>query len=262
MSELKSEGECLYCKEKLLKAGINRHLQKHLTDKVKDGRPGKSFLLKVESNPRWGDSPYFLSLWADGEAAVNDIDDFLRRIWLECCGHMSSFTNPKNKQKGGGLWDIFEAQELLMKGKKKDYEKMMEEANGEIPMSYKAKTAFSKGMKIEYEYDFGSTTELQLTVVAEYPVKADKPIVLLSRNEPLEILCDTCGKEPAITVCSACMGYEENTFCKKCAKLHAKKCNDFADSAAMPVVNSPRMGVCGYEGGSIDKQRDGVFGKR
>jgi hypothetical protein len=25
------------------------------------------------------------------------------------------------------------------------------------------------------------------------------------------------------------------------------------------VVNSPRMGVCGYEGGSIDVKRDGVL---
>jgi len=27
----------------------------------------------------------------------------------------------------------------------------------------------------------------------------------------------------------------------------------------MPIVNSPRMGVCGYEGGVIDIERDGVF---
>jgi hypothetical protein len=30
----------------------------------------------------------------------------------------------------------------------------------------------------------------------------------------------------------------------------------------MPVVNSPRMGVCAYMGGSIDKQRDGVYVKK
>jgi hypothetical protein len=29
----------------------------------------------------------------------------------------------------------------------------------------------------------------------------------------------------------------------------------------MPIVNSPRMGVCGYEGGTIDKERDGIYGK-
>ncbi len=262
MTNLKSAGKCLYCGKMFSKAAINRHLQKHLEDKTTENKPGISFLLKVETNPKWGSSPYFLSLWADGEAIMGDIDDFLRRIWLECCGHMSSFTNPKNKSKGGGMWDLFEAQKLLMKGKRKEYETFMEEANGEIPMSRKAKMTLTKNMKIEYKYDFGSTTSLVLIVVGEYPVKADKKIILLSRNEPPEILCETCGKEPATTLCSVCLGHEETAFCKKCGKLHEKTCNDFADYAAMPVVNSPRMGVCAYEGGSIDKQRDGVFRKR
>jgi len=261
MTSLNPEGECLYCKEKFLKAGINRHLQKHLAEKVKGNKPGKSFLLKIETNPKWESSVYFLSLWVDGETTIGDIDTFLRRIWLECCGHMSSFTNPKNKRKGG-MWNFFEAENLLAKGKTKDYEKMMEEANGEIPNSRKVKAALAKNMKIEYAYDFGSTTELQLTVLEEYPVKADEDIVLLSRNEPLEILCENCGKEPATQICSVCLGNEKNAFCKKCAKQHAKTCSDFADYAAMPVVNSPRMAVCGYEGGTIDKQRDGVFVKR
>jgi hypothetical protein len=55
------------------------------------------------------------------------------------------------------------------------------------------------------------------------------------------------------------MGNEKNAFCKKCAGQHAKTCSDFADYAAMPVVNSPRMAVCAYDGGTIDTQRDGVF---
>ena len=261
MADIKSEGECLYCNEKFLKAGINRHLQKHLADKVKVNKPGKSFLLKIETNPKWGSGPYFLSLWADGETTIGDIDNFLRRIWLECCGHMSSFTNPKNKTKGG-MWDFSEAENLLAKGKTKDYEKMMEEANGEIPKSRKVKAALAKNMKIDYEYDFGSTTELQIMVVDEYPIKADNGIVLLSRNEPLEMLCEICNKEPATLICSVCTGNEQNTFCKKCAKQHAKTCSDFADYAAMPVVNSPRMGVCAYEGGIIDELRDGPFVKR
>jgi hypothetical protein len=50
-------------------------------------------------------------------------------------------------------------------------------------------------------------------------------------------------------------------FCEKCAAKHEDTCSDFQDYANMPVVNSPRMGVCGYEGGSIDKERDGVYKK-
>mgnify|MGYP003498493730 FL=1 len=260
MAQLTSEGQCLYCSQLFSKQAISRHLQKHLLEKVKGNKAGKSFLLKVETNPKWGSSPYFLVLWVDGSAEMSDIDRFLRRIWLEYCGNMSSFTISGNKQKGT-MWDIFETQELLMKGKTAAYEQMMEDANGEIPKSRKTKAVLCKGMKLQYDYDFGSTTSLQLTVTDEYPAKADEQIVLLSRNEPLQILCESCGKEPAVQLCSVCMGQEENAFCKKCAKQHAKTCSDFADYAAMPIVNSPRMGVCAYEGGSIDKKRDGIFVK-
>ena len=32
-----------------------------------------------------------------------------------------------------------------------------------------------------------------------------------------------------------------------------------AENPESTVVNSPRMGECGYEGGSIDLERDGVY---
>lgn len=262
MSELISTGKCLYCNQGFKKAGITRHLDKHLAEKSLTGKPGKSFLLKTEPDPKWGTTPYFLQLWVDGNCTMQDVDVFLRQIWLECCGHMSSFRNPTLRSNSTGMWDFFEAENLLAKGKTKDYEKLMEESNGEIPKSRKAKDALYKGLKLEYEYDFGSTTALQITVSVEYPVQADQKIVLLSRNEPLEILCEICSVKPAVKICSVCIYDGESTFCKGCAKKHAKTCPDFNDYAAMPVVNSPRMGVCGYEGGSIDTNRDGIFVKK
>ncbi|GHV43111.1 hypothetical protein FACS1894180_1250 [Bacteroidia bacterium] len=220
----KFEGKCLFCGKMFAKAGINRHLKSEL-EKLAESKPkGQSFLVKVETNPHWGATPYFLSLWVDREATLKQIDQFLRDIWLECCGHLSSF--------------------------------------GEIDMSKKAGTVFYKDLKLDYEYDFGSSTELQLTVLEEYPVKADTKIVLLSRNEPPEMLCDICKKEPATQICSVCLGEDESIFCDKCSKKHAKKCEDFADYASMPVVNSPRVGVCAYNGGTIDIERDGVFVKK
>ena len=51
-------------------------------------------------------------------------------------------------------------------------------------------------------------------------------------------------------------------FCDDCAEKHTKECEDFADYAEMPVVNSPRMGECAYDGGTIDTERDGVFVKK
>jgi hypothetical protein len=60
-------------------------------------------------------------------------------------------------------------------------------------------------------------------------------------------------------MCSVCCWETEAYFCEKCAKKHEKECEDFADYSRMPVVNSPRMGECGYRSGSIDLQRDGVY---
>jgi hypothetical protein len=257
----KSEGKCFFCGGTFIKAGIIRHLQGHLKQKAKENTQGQSFLLKVELNPKWGNAPYFLSLWVDGSATMKNIDNLLRDIWLECCGHLSSFTDPKKRQYGG-IWDFFEAAELLTEGKQKEYEKLMEEKQGEVPMSRKVDKVFYKNLKLEYEYDFGSSTYLLLTVIGEYPIKADKKIVLLSRNEPLEWLCETCKKEPATQICIAHDWDEDSLFCNKCAKKHAKECRDFKDYAAMPVVNSPRMGICAYVSGCIDKERDGVFVKK
>src|SRR5687767_11955453 len=47
------------------------------------------FLLSVYSN-------YYLEYWmfveVDGRSKLKVIDNFLRDTWLECCGHLSSFT--------------------------------------------------------------------------------------------------------------------------------------------------------------------------
>ena len=219
--KIKSEGKCLFCGKTFAKAGINRHLDTHLKEKTAGGNPGTSFLVKVEADKRYGALPYFLSLWVDGETTMKTIDKFLRDIWLECCGHLSEFEG--------------------------------------VAMTKKAGNVFAKGVRIDYEYDFGSTTLLTLEVMGEYPVKAEEKIVLLSRNEPLQMMCTDCGKAPATQLCSICM-YEENAmFCDKCAEKHANKCEDFADYASMTVVNSPRMGTCAYTGGIIDTERDGVY---
>jgi hypothetical protein len=215
--EFKLEGKCLFCGETHAKAEIDKHLSTHLQGLAKSGQAGKSFLVQVTADP----IPHFLSLWIDGETAMEIIDKFLRDIWLECCGHLSEFEGNVGMKKAGNV--------------------------------------FKKGKSLNYEYDFGSSTRLTLTTVDEYPIKADKKIVLLSRNEPINLMCATCKKAPATQICSVCMYEKFAMYCDTCAKKHAKKCADFADYASLPIVNSPRMGVCGYTGGRIDKERDGVY---
>jgi len=257
MEKIKSTGKCVFCNKEFSKAGIGKHLSAHLSENTMHKKAGKSYHVKIELSPRWGGGLHFLHLLIDGEMTFGDLDEFLREIWLECCGHMSAFRNP-GLGRGGG-WDLMDAYDLLNKGKTAEYEKIMEDAMGEIPKSRKTKDVFVKDLKLDYEYDFGSSTELQLTVIAEYPFVANG-IEILSRNEPLKLMCDKCHTKTAISICTVCWGYkDEGIFCAECAKKHRKECSDFADYAKMRVVNSPRMGVCAYEGGTIDKKRDGIY---
>ena len=159
MAKLKSEGRCVYCGQLVNKRSIGRHLDAHLVKlSIENPAPtAQAFHIRVEAGEM------FLELLVDANTSLGKIDTFLRQIWLECCGHLSAF-----QYKGS-------------------YE--------EIPMSRKAGKAFTTGMTLSYKYDFGSTTELTVKVGASYPLVVKNGIQLLSRNEPLEILCHVCEKQ-------------------------------------------------------------------
>jgi len=223
-SEITSEGKCLYCNQVFSQNEISKHLAKHLAEKEKaeTGDKVQTYChIEVEANEM------FLHLLVKGDATMKKIDQFLREIWLECCGHMSEFGHKQFK----------------------------------VSMSHKVKSVFEPRIKIYHDYDFGTTTRVFLKGLKQYQLNLKENILLLSRNEPLKIICVVCKKEPAVNLCTSCNYDEDAFFCEKCSEKHEKKCSDFADYACMPVVNSPRMGECGYEGGSIDVERDGVYKK-
>ncbi|MCB9334481.1 MAG: hypothetical protein H6574_25830 [Lewinellaceae bacterium] len=236
---LLSEGICSFCSEKLSSRALARHLKKHLSEKATQlpGGGKKAFHLLV-TGEGWfvAGKVYFLHLLVDGEASIFELDDFLRAIWLECCGHLSSFH---------------------IKGRKYEYDWMDDEAIIGEDVEQPVGNVFQTGQVLLYEYDFGSTTRLEIKVLGEYPLDSKDNIVLMSRNEALHIICDNCGKKPAAQLCSIHYGDEPQFFCTACGKKHAKTFPDFEDYSAFPVVNSPRMGVCGYMGSeSIDTERD------
>jgi len=231
MEKLQSEGKCVYCEQKYSQSGMGRHLNTHLKKLEKETSvKGTAFHLYIPV------SEMFLHLLVNGTKTLGDLDSYLRAIWLECCGHMSAFK---------------------VKGKEYAFD-IDATAFGE-KMSQKVGKVFTKGQTLQYDYDYGSTTSFEIKVVDEYNLKVPKGILLLSRNEPLPILCHSCQKKPAVAICSVHMYEGECLFCKSCAKKHEKSCPDFEDYANISVVNSPRMGVCAYDGGTIDLERDGVW---
>ena len=99
-------------------------------------------------------------------------------------------------------------------------------------------SALNVGDTLLYEYDFGSTTEIIITVVDEVSrAKQKEKVQLLARNAPLEEQCDQCGA-PATTV----NAWENELLCDGCAEGAED------EDALMPIVNSPRSGECGYDG--------------
>jgi hypothetical protein len=105
----------------------------------------------------------------------------------------------------------------------------------------------ASGVKLEYEYDFGSTTELLIRVLGERACLGPKPgIRLLARNEPPDIRCMACGK-PATQICTECECQGDGALCKACVADH-----DCGEEMLLPIINSPRTGVCGYCGPSVE----------
>jgi len=108
------------------------------------------------------------------------------------------------------------------------------------------------GQKFSHEYDFGSTTELKLRVASEREgilVHGEddeyRSIAILARNIPPVIPCCVCGM-PAKMFDPGYLSADEHGYCSgKCAK---KKGSDDDDDEMLPVVNSPRVGVCAYTG--------------
>ena len=177
-----------------------------------------------------GRRQYWIDFEAKADARLDAIDAFLRRVWLECCGHLSVF-------RIGGV-DYF--------SRGYDFSFGRDFATGvlERSMNTKLRDALC-GDLVEYEYDFGSTTELQLELTGERSGRIGRPAVrLLARNSAPVFPCATCGA-PATLICSYCI--HEGTSAFTCQEhLGQHSCGE--EEAFLPVANSPRMGICAYVG--------------
>ena len=94
-----------------------------------------------------------------------------------------------------------------------------------------------------HEYDFGTTTMLGLKCLSERIGNKLKKTEILARNNMPDFKC-ICGK-PAKEICTECLWEKGHKamLCKDCTKSH-----ECGDEMFLPVVNSPRMGMCGYTG--------------
>ena len=203
-----STGTCELCKQQTSKSQMTRHVATCAADHDASGAPETIVQLRIDAD---GDPRYWLHLEARSSSPLRQLDSLLRRIWLECCGHMSAF-------RAGA---------------------------SELAMRTSVGSAFPrKGTAFSYEYDFGSTTALKGQVLGTRAGYLGRtPVRLLARNDALDWRCADCSR-PAVIVCPFCIHDDDCLFCDAHAQEHP--CAE--EEVYLPVVNSPRMGVCGYVG--------------
>jgi hypothetical protein len=157
-----------------------------------------------------------MHLEMNGRAQLSALDDYLRAIWLECCGHLSHFSI--------GGW-----------------------RGEEIPDRGRVEEVFEKGLELTHLYDYGTTSEtlIQVKGVREGPPLSRHLILLMARNRLPEMECMMCGK-PATWLCIECVIEDDKTgnLCDHHAAGHPH--DNYGEP--LPMVNSPRLGMCGYDG--------------
>lgn len=220
-------GKCYLCDRLVEKRGMTRHLGKCLESEGEGTAEGRArsvpmlhLLIEASYAPE-----YWMHVAVHSSEQFFLLDSFLRRTWLECCGHMSAFRLKERRPRGVLSFlelDDFDEDDLM-----------------NAPLKQHVRV----GSRLEYLYDFGSTTRLNLRVLAERHVSVDgraeeeQSLRLLARNEPPDVRC-SCSK-PAERICCRC----EEWLCERCFEAHP--CDG---DTWLPVVNSPRAGVCGYGG--------------
>lgn len=221
MKRVSTRGTCYTCLRTFSKAQMLRHIPQCLAaaDAATREAPARTahylhLLVQGQYSPF-----YWLHLEMAGAATLRELDEFLRATWLECCGHLSMFEIEGRRYCSTVPDNRF--------GPK--YQRM----------SIRLSEVLRQGITFHHEYDFGTPTELMLKVLGERraPVTPGK-IRLLARNEPPPIACGSC-KQRATVICVEC----EEALCNSCQGQH--QCDD---EMRLPVVNSPRVGLCGYTG--------------
>lgn len=224
MKKGSSFGICELCGERTPKAAMARHLASCAPNHdSRSGAPSQLFRLRVEGK----DAPTFwIDLEITGDSPLRRLDDLLRRVWLECCGHMSAF-------------EINGLRYSVAVDNKFGFDRNERSMNAKI-----SRVLTSRGQRFTHEYDFGSTTHLTLRLLGTRSGIIGRPAArLLARNEAPVWSCAVCA-EPATLICPFCVDERYPFSCSKHAREHA--CGE--DESFLPVVNSPRMGVCGYTG--------------
>ncbi len=202
--------ECLICHRVFFANKFVRHLGSCIPKQVGAGKTVQYVLIRARSED-FGHFAYFL---IPDSKTLDDLDEILRNFWLNCCyEHMSAFFIRKEEL----------SMDLELRG-------------------------FEPKSKLDYMYDFSYTTYLTIEVLKlfEFEPNPDNLSWILGHNEPFEYICDTCNKGKAVQLIPE--GRGRGFFCQTCFAESVYGDDEYEEHYCLPVVNSPRMGICEYTG--------------
>ena len=232
--QVQTRGDCVYCGREMTANRSTRHMQscaerrKAIEQADGAGEPAQvMFHLKVQDSDGLG---YWLHLEMCGSAILDDLDHYLRKIWLDCCGHLSAFSIQGTQYRQLFVDSVY--------------------FEDEPAMDVSADQVFTTGLEMSHKYDFGSTTELVIRVVGQRRGKptTEHPIALMARNKHEPFQCEICER-PAQFMCLDCHyegdGKSAGYICGDDAVAHE---GHEDHGGLMPIFNSPRTGICAYSG--------------
>lgn len=207
------------CNELCFPAKADKHI---LECSLKNNTPTQpetnGYLVRIS----WTEQPdmYWMFVTIPKNTSLNFLDSFLRITWLECCGHLSMFTIDNHK-----------------------YISHTESGNPSQVMKKQIGQLLPQGSVCKYAYDLGTSTYLEIKIISETSSCSQKKVEILMQNDPPDFLCEFC-KKTADNICAIC----GETVCSSCGSQHSCVVEEGDDYLLMPIVNSPRTGVCGYTG--------------
>jgi len=213
----------------------------------------------VHISVRSMERPHWMELGVRADATLYELDRFLRSIWLECCGHLSHFDI------GGVVYSMMVPRPV----DEFDFVPMDDHEEQWRHMGKAVGTAIKPATWFEHQFDYGTTTDLDLRHVHEFEglaqvLSPSQPwhggkIVVLARNLPMQTCCQ-CGRPAQWRMLSEEDERDElddweddeflfwdedtdedtapNTFCDDCAPV---------DGSFTVLPNSPREGANCYD---------------
>ena len=163
------------------------------------------------------DPAFWLYAAVKTDAALRHIDNFIRSRWVECCGHASYFEID-------GV--MYTSNTRILPGKS---------------MNAKVIDVMKEGAAADYEYDMGTPTDLKVEIIGQVRLAPRREKVLyLAQNYMPRYKCVRCGRRAELVARPGMEPIADSVICARCSREESEI------GAYLPLLNSPRTGVCGY----------------